>query len=175
MIAIPELFRPEGMTEIVFLVLIATSFAGSLITVAFGIGGGGLLLAVMATLVPVSALIPTHGVIQAASNLGRALMTIRHIFWPALPMFALGSLVGALAGGGVVVNLPAAWVQIAIGAFVAWSVLGKPPKAVRDWPLLVGAVSSFLTMFFGATACSSQPTPSRRSCPAMPMWPPMPR
>ncbi|MBN7786981.1 sulfite exporter TauE/SafE family protein [Ponticoccus gilvus] len=151
MIAIPDLLLPEGMTDLVFLALISTSFLGSLITVAFGIGGGGLLLAVMATLVPVSALIPTHGVIQVASNLGRAAMTFRHIFWPALPMFTLGSLVGALAGGAVVVNLPAAWVQIGIGAFVMWSVLGRPPRGVRDWPLLVGAVSSFLTMFFGAT------------------------
>lgn len=151
MIAIPEFFRPEGMTELVFLVLVATSFLGSLITVAFGIGGGGLLLAVMATLVPVGALIPTHGVIQVASNIGRAAMTIRHVFWPALPMFTIGSIVGALAGGAVAINLPAAWVQIGIGAFVTWSVLGKPPKGVRDWPLLVGTISSFLTMFFGAT------------------------
>ena len=151
MMTIPDLFLPEGMTDLVFLALIATSFAGSFITVAFGIGGGGLLLAVMATLVPVAALVPTHGVIQAASNLGRAAVTFRHIFWPALPMFTLGSALGAIAGGAVVVNLPSAWVQIGIGAFVAWSVLGASPQGVRDWPLTVGAVSSFLTMFFGAT------------------------
>lgn len=149
--AIPEILRPEGMTELVFLVLIATSFAGSFITVAFGIGGGALLLAVMATLVPVTALIPTHGAIQIGSNLGRALMTLRHIFWPAIPMFAAGSVIGAASGGLVVVNLPAAWVQIGVGGFVVWSVLGSAPQGVRDWPFLVGVVSSFLTMFFGAT------------------------
>lgn len=39
--------------------MLATSFAGSFIAVAFGIGGGALTLAVMATLVPPAALIPT--------------------------------------------------------------------------------------------------------------------
>ena len=85
---IPAWFLPDGMTDIVFLVLVATSFAASLITVAFGIGGGGVLLAVMAILVPPAALIPTHGVIQIGSNLGRALITFGRIFWPAIPAFA---------------------------------------------------------------------------------------
>jgi hypothetical protein len=43
--------------------------------VAFGIGGGAALLAVMASLVPPAALIPVHGVVQVGSNLGRALTT----------------------------------------------------------------------------------------------------
>lgn len=151
MLNIPQILLPDGMTELVFAALIATSFAGSLITVALGIGGGGVLLAVMATLIPPAALIPTHGVIQIGSNLGRALITFRHIYWPALPAFALGSVIGAASGGMLVVSLPPEWVQIGVGSFVIWSVLGKAPKAVRDWPVLVGAVSSFLTMFFGAT------------------------
>ena len=151
MIDFVDLLRPEGMSELIFLALIGTSFIASFITAAFGIGGGGLLLAVMATLVPVTALIPTHGVIQIGSNLGRVLMTFRHVFWPALPWFTVGSVIGALAGGAVVVNLPVALVQIGIGAFVMWSVLGTAPKSIRDWPFLIGAVSSFLTMFFGAT------------------------
>lgn len=148
---IPSLFLPDGMTETVFAILIGTSFISSLITVAFGIGGGGILLAVMATLVPPAALIPTHGVIQVGSNLGRAIIVFRHIFWPALPAFAAGSVIGATLGGSIVVNLPPAWVQIGVGSFVIWSVLARPPDGLRNWPLLVGGISSFLTMFFGAT------------------------
>ncbi|SMX36881.1 sulfite exporter TauE/SafE family protein [Maliponia aquimaris] len=146
-----DLVMPEGMSALVFGVLMGTSFVASLITVAFGIGGGGLLLAVMATLVPPAALIPTHGVIQIGSNLGRAVLTFRHIYWPALPAFSVGSLIGAGLGGALVVNLPSHWVQIGVGGFVLWSVLGRPPRQVRDWPGVVGLVSSFLTMFFGAT------------------------
>ena len=151
MIDLTATLMPEGMAEATFAILLATSFAGSLITVAFGIGGGALLLAVMATLVPPAALIPTHGVIQIGSNIGRAAVTLRHIYWPALPACAAGSAIGAAIGGSVVVNLPPAWVQIGVDGFVMWSVLGKPPGAVRDWPFSVGVISSFLTMFFGAT------------------------
>ena len=151
MIDLAASFMPEGMSAVTFAALLGTSFAGSLITVAFGIGGGAMLLAVMATLVPPAALIPTHGVIQIGSNLGRALVTFRHIFWPALPAFAAGSIAGAALGGSLVVNLPPAWVQIGVGGFVIWTVLGRPPRGVRDWPFTVGAISSFLTMFFGAT------------------------
>ncbi|MEC7794601.1 MAG: sulfite exporter TauE/SafE family protein [Pseudomonadota bacterium] len=142
---------PQGLSMLAASVLIVTSFAASFITVAFGIGGGAVMLTVMATLVPPAALIATHGVIQLGSNLGRAAMTFGHIHWPAIPAFAAGSLIGAGLGGAVVVNLPPAWVQIGVGAFVIWSVLAKPPRIVRDWPLMIGAISSFLTMFFGAT------------------------
>lgn len=148
---LPPLLLPDGMTDLVFCLLIALSFAGSLISVAFGLGGGAILLAVMATLIPPAALIPTHGVIQLGSNLGRASLLFRSIHRPALPAFALGSAIGVALGGSVAINLPAAWVQIGVGGFIAWSVLGRPPRGVRDWPFLVGLVSSILTMFFGAT------------------------
>lgn len=148
---IPDIFLPEAMAPLVFWALLATSFAGSLITVVFGIGGGGVMLAVLASLIPPAALIPTHGIIQIGSNAGRVLLTLRHVYWPALPAFTLGSILGASVGGALVVNLPPEWVQIGVGSFVLWSVLASPPKAVRDWPGVIGAISSFLTMFFGAT------------------------
>lgn len=148
---IPELLLPADMSELVFAILILASFAGSFITVAFGIGGGAMLLAVMASLVPPAALIPTHGVIQLGSNLGRALMVFAHIHWPAIAGFAAGSVIGAAAGGAIVVNLPPALIQIGVGLFVIWSIFARAPGWVRDWPILIGGVSSFLTMFFGAT------------------------
>ena len=142
---------PPGMANSVLAALLVASFAGSFITVAFGIGGGVLLLAAMASLVPPIVLIATHGVIQLGSNAGRVLITLAHVHWSALPAFALGSLGGAATGGLLVVNFPAALVQMGLGLFIVWSVLGRPPRGVRNWPVAVGAVSSFLTMFFGAT------------------------
>ncbi|WP_306132264.1 sulfite exporter TauE/SafE family protein [Roseivivax marinus] len=142
---------PPDLGPAVVAALLATSFATSFITVSLGIGGGAVLLAIMATLVPPAALIPTHGVIQAGSNLGRALITLGHVHWSALPAFVVGSLIGVGVGGLLVVNIPPYAVQIGVGCFVLWSVLGKPVKGVRDWPLAVGLFSSFLTMFFGAT------------------------
>lgn len=147
-----ETVLPLGVAPGIALVLLAASFASSFITVAFGIGGGAALLAAMATLVPPAALTPVHGVVQAGSNLGRALVTLRHAFWPAVPAFVGGSLIGASMGGLLAVGIPPALVQVGVGLFIVWSVLASPPRAIRNWPFAVGTVSSFLTMFFGATA-----------------------
>ena len=128
-----------------------TSFAASLITAALGIGGGALLLAVMASLVPAAALIPVHGAVQLASNAGRMGLLLGHVHWPALKGFTLGSLLGAVLGGLVVVELPAWIIQLAVGLFVIWSVFARPPAWLPRFPVLTGGISSFLTMFFGAT------------------------
>lgn len=146
-----DILGPPGMLAPVVLLLIAASFGSSFITAAFGIGGGALLLAVMASLVPPAALIPVHGIVQTGSNLGRALVTLRHAYWAAVPAFVGGSAIGAALGGVLVIRIPPALVQIGIGLFIVWSVLARPPRAIRDWPLAIGVVSSFLTMFFGAT------------------------
>ncbi|SFR12560.1 TSUP family transporter [Poseidonocella sedimentorum] len=142
---------PDGIDPAVALLLLATSFLASLITVAFGIGGGGLLLAVMASLMPPAALIPVHGLVQLGSNAGRMGLLLGAVSRPALPAFALGSVVGCIAGGLVVVDLPAHVIQIAVGAFVIWSVFARAPRWVGRAPLLTGLISSVLTMFFGAT------------------------
>lgn len=143
---------PDGLSAVAFWVLMVCSFAASLITVALGIGGGGLLLAVMASLVPPAALIPVHGVVQLGSNGGRAAMLWRKISWAAvIPGFLVGSLLGSAIGGAVVVELPPSVVQIGVGAFVIYSVFARPPQWLSRWPWLTGGISSFLTMFFGAT------------------------
>lgn len=140
-----------GLEATTVLILVATSFVASFITIALGIGGGGLLLAVMATLMPPAALIPVHGVVQFGSNLLRAGLLSRHVHWPPIVGFSLGSLGGVTLGGLVVVELPGHVVQIGVGLFVIWSVLRTPPKWLSTLPWLTGAISSFLTMFFGAT------------------------
>ncbi|MYM55929.1 sulfite exporter TauE/SafE family protein [Thalassovita mangrovi] len=140
-----------GFEPLVLLALLATSFLGSFITVALGIGGGALLLTVMASLMPPAALIPVHGVIQFGSNVFRAALLFKHSYWPPFAAFALGTLFGAVLGGSVVVNLPPAAVQIGVGAFVIYSILSKPPAWLSRLPFVTGTISSFLTMFFGAT------------------------
>jgi len=142
---------PDALGISLTLALLAASFAGSFITIAFGIGGGVMLLAIMASLLPPAALIPVHGVVQLGSNTGRAAAMFRHIYWPALSWFGVGALVGVAMGSALVVNIPAAFIQVGVGVFVIWSVAAKPPDWMRRWPVVTGALTSFLTMFFGAT------------------------
>jgi len=142
---------PAGLSEPAFLAILGASFASSFITAAFGIEGGALLLAIMASLLPPAALIAVHGVVQVGSNAGRMALLWRSIYWPALPWFAAGSVIGVAIGGAVVVELPPQYVQIGIGIFVIYTVLTRAPKWFSRWPVLTGFISSFLTMFFGAT------------------------
>ncbi|MFZ5964282.1 sulfite exporter TauE/SafE family protein [Thalassococcus sp. BH17M4-6] len=140
-----------GFDPLVTVGLLLASFVASFITVAFGIGGGALLLAIMASLMPPAALIPVHGMVQLGSNLFRALLLGLYVHWPPVLAFAVGTAVGVGLGGMVVINLPPAVVQIGVGVFVIWSVLLRPPAWLSAQPLLTGTISSFLTMFFGAT------------------------
>ena len=127
------------------------SFCTSLITAAFGLGGGVVLLAILASVLPPAALIPVHGVVQLGSNTGRALILRADVSRAVLLPFLVGSVVGITLGGLLVVELPPAGVRIAVGAFILWSVVAVPPAFLRRSAWLAGGVSSFLTMFFGAT------------------------
>ncbi|RZW11836.1 MAG: sulfite exporter TauE/SafE family protein [Rhodobacteraceae bacterium] len=142
---------PADLAPWAGVVLLGVSFLGSFVTVALGIGGGALLLAVMASLMPPAALIPVHGVVQLGSNLFRAGLMIRHCHWPPILAFAGGSAAGAVLGGAVAIDLPPGAVLIGVGAFVIFSVVARPPRWLRRNRALAGLVSSFLTMFFGAT------------------------
>ncbi len=144
-------FVPDALGTVAVIVLLCFSFAGSFITMALGIGGGVLLLAVMASLMPAAALIPIHGVIQLGSNALRSATLISHVAWRPVFWFLVGTVAGVTLGGLVVVQLPPALVQISIGAFVIWNVFSKPPKWLSTAPTIIGVISSFLTMFFGAT------------------------
>lgn len=146
-----QAFLPEGLGLGVALVLLITTGIGSFITAAFGIGGGILVLAVMASLLPPAVLIPVHGLVQLGSNTSRFYFLRHAVHWALVPGFLIGSLLGIALGGQLMVSLPPALVQLAIGLFILWTLMGKPPRWLSRFSWLIGTLSSFLTMFFGAT------------------------
>ena len=146
-----ETLLPPEISPLVGLSLMGISFLGSFITAAFGIGGGVVVLAVLASLLPPAALIPVHGVVQLGSNAGRTFLMRAHIDRPTLGVFVIGAVVGVAIGGLVVFELPPGVIQIAVGAFILWTIFFKPPAFLRHSAWLAGGFSSALTMFFGAT------------------------
>ncbi len=146
-----EYILPPEIGWPVALALMAASFGTSMLTAAFGIGGGAVLLAILANLLPAAALIPVHGVVQLGSNTGRALTLLPHIARKIVVPFVLGSLLGIALGAMFVVQLPPAAIKLGVGAFILWSVVAKPPAFFRRSAWAAGIGSSFLTMFFGAT------------------------
>jgi len=143
---------PPDLSVSVSLMLIAISAVTSFITAAAGIGGGAVLLAVMAIVMPAAAIIPIHGAVQIGSNIGRTMLLRSHIQRQILLPFIAGSLIGAGIGGLTVVQLPPAVLKAGLGCFILWSVWGPEVRSAgRLAAMGTGVVSTFLTMFFGAT------------------------
>lgn len=69
----------------------------SLLTAVAGLGGGMLLLALMAQLFAPSILIPLHGVAQFFSNANRGWLHRSKLEWGYLKPFMFGSVLGAFA------------------------------------------------------------------------------
>ena len=142
---------PPAMSLLDAGLLVAASLVTSFISAAFGIGGGFTLIALLALLLPPAALIPVHGIVQLGSNAGRVGIMLKQVVWrPVLP-FVIGTVIGASLGAMVVVQLPPWAVQLALGIFIIWAVFARLPPIQQRYILLGGIVSSFLTMFFGAT------------------------
>jgi len=108
----------------------------------------------MGYLVPVAAIIPVHGVVQLGSNVGRAAILRSHIAWACLTAFFIGAIPGAWAGSSVVGALPDTVLRAALGGFIllmTWMRLPRLAAIKLPGFALTGAITTFLTMIFGAT------------------------
>ncbi|MDE2490861.1 MAG: sulfite exporter TauE/SafE family protein [Elusimicrobia bacterium] len=135
-------------------VLIPTAFLTSVVSGTVGMGGGIVLLAVMAQYFPPAVLIPLHGLIQLASNSSRVLYGFRRIERRIMARYALGAALGAALGSRVVASLPESWYKLALGAFLLALTVRPAPRRTRDFPFkwaAVGAVATFLSLIAGAT------------------------
>ena len=145
---------PDVLSAADFWLLVVVSFFTSFMTAAVGIGGGTVLLAIMAQIVPVKAIIPVHGVVQLGSNVGRTLVMLTSVNKALFGWFVIGCVIGAFVGGQIVVTLPVDILRLTLGAFILYSTWGpklggfaRSNKALA----LGGLLTTTLTMFVGAT------------------------
>ena len=141
---------PVLITELILLGVFST--LTSLLTAVAGLGGGMLLLALMAQIFAPAILIPLHGVAQFFSNANRGLIHRTHLEWKYLKPFILGSAVGAFAFVPLVVFVNHKVGALAVGLFilvVTW--LPKWLNVSRLHPLFSGGLTSGLGVLFGAT------------------------
>ncbi len=156
---------------LVFFGLALASFCTALFGMVTGAGGGPILLALMAMVLPPAVLIPVHTVVQLGVGSSRTLFLRGYILWATLPPFIAGSIVGAALGAPIFVSLPGPALQAIVGGFIlliAWM-----PKFGRVGPevgrfALLGAVATFLGMFVSSTGLLLAPfvaaiSPDRRN------------
>ncbi len=152
--ALEFLIHGTGLSLWTFAGLCGVSFLGSFIAGALGLGGGLLVLATMSLVLPPTALIPLHGLVQLGSNGFRSVLMRHSINWPIVPAFVLGSMAGSFIGGRMVVALDTWILQLALGLFVLYATWtpgfrSRPPGSAMFFG--VGAFSGFCTMFVGGS------------------------
>jgi uncharacterized membrane protein YfcA len=145
---------PAGIAPAVAFLLIAVSFLTSAMTAAFGIGGGLAMLGALAGTAPPGVVIAVHGLVQLGSNVGRTIVQRAHALWPLVARFTIGSLVGVVIGVYFITALPERVLMLLLGLFLlAMTWLPKPriPGLASTGLLVGGGISTFITMFVGAT------------------------
>ncbi|MDX1483989.1 MAG: sulfite exporter TauE/SafE family protein [Alphaproteobacteria bacterium] len=160
-----------GIDGLVFSGLALASFCTAFFGMITGAGGGPILLALMAMVMPPSALIPVHTVVQLGVGSSRTIILWRFILWPTMLPFLIGAVIGAAVAAPIFVSLPTAVLQGIIGLFillVAWM-----PEIGRIGPergrfALLGFGMTFLAMFVSSTGSLLAPfvasiSPDRRN------------
>jgi uncharacterized membrane protein YfcA len=135
------------------LLVVASCFT-SAITAAFGIGGGIAMLALMGLFVPVASLIPVHGAVQLGSNTGRAWHQRAFVRMDIAKPFIAGSVVGAIFGVFLVVQLPDALLKLVLGGFIlvlTWARIPGIDRLSKAGLAVASVVLALLSMLVGAT------------------------
>jgi uncharacterized membrane protein YfcA len=145
---------PAGLDPLMALALIGLSLFTSLITATFSLGGGMLMVAVLAVVFPPAIVVPLHGAIQLGSNAGRALVQREHVQWRFVLWISLGGALGTIVGGQFASLIPETLFQFLIGGFVLVTTWLPQPRIVGRSPVaqfIGGAVISAVSMVVGAT------------------------
>ena len=142
---------PEGLSEVTIYFLIFASMITSFITSAFGIGGGAILIGLLALKLPPFALLPIHGIVQIGSNFGRTIIFLKEIKSDVIIPFSIGTILGSAIGGTFFIQIEPWLLQLVVAIFILWSVFGKIPVIGSKHVIFGGTFSGFFTMFFGAS------------------------
>ncbi len=136
------------------LFLVVFSFLSSVLSGVTGVGGGMLLISIMPGFMPITAVIPVHGIVQFSSNASRALFAIRDIDWRVMTSYVLGSVTGAAMGSRLVTAFPSEGLPLLLAAFiliVTWTPAAQASRKLPGKFFVLGWVQTFLSLFVGAT------------------------
>lgn len=132
-------------------VIILGSFLSTAVSSAFGIGGGFVMIAILSSILPISAMVPVHSVMMVGLSLSRTWYFRKDIQWPIVIPFTMGALIGALAGTSFYVDLPEVFIAAAVALLMLLAVWTPEIKFKKEIPhpfFLIGLIHSFLSALF---------------------------
>ena len=152
------------ISEIIILTL--SAFITSSISAVIGMGGGIILLGIMAIFIPEGYMaIALHGFIQLISNSTRTYVFKKHLKKNLLKEFGIGSIIGAIISGLIILlifkiydfnsasDFKIDFLKPVIGIFIIWYLFLKGPKKEKKSKtfIKVGGISGIASIFVGAT------------------------
>ena len=148
------------------IILIIVSFITSSISAVLGMGGGIILLGIMAIIIPEGYLvIALHGIIQLVSNATRTYVFREHIKVNIIKQFSIGGLIGVTISTLIIIllinlfqvqsanEIKIDFLKPLIGLFIIWYLFlkGSKKKQITNSFFLVGGLSGLSSIFIGAT------------------------
>jgi uncharacterized membrane protein YfcA len=139
------------MTLLVLAVLLASTISG-----AIGMGGGVLLLGIMASLLAPEKVVPLHGVVQLVGNFTRTLRLLRHVAWGLVLLYIPTLLLGVWVALRIYAGGRLTWFRPVIGLFIliflAWERFRPRRVSLPRWAFAPGGfVGGMLTILVGAS------------------------
>ena len=147
-------------------ILIIAAFITSSISAVIGMGGGVILLGIMAIMIPDGYMVVAlHGVIQLISNVSRTYIFREHIKSSIVKQFFIGSFFGLILSGLIILllinlfdvlsanEIKVDFLKPLIGVFILWYLYIKGPKTSKGNKqfYFVGGISGLSGVFIGAT------------------------
>jgi uncharacterized membrane protein YfcA len=148
------------------IILIIAAFVTASISAVLGMGGGIILLGIMAIIIPEGYMvIALHGMIQLVSNTTRTYVFREHLKIDLLKEFGMGAIIGLLSSA-IIIYLLISFFHVStaneiefdflkplIGLFILWFLFLKGPKKGKATKTFVrvGMLSGVSSVFVGAT------------------------
>ena len=148
------------------IILIIAAFITSSISAVLGMGGGIILLGIMAIIIPEGYMvIALHGIIQLVSNTTRTYVFRNNLKKNLIKEFSIGAFIGVIVSILIIVALiyffqvssanqiKVDFLKPMIGIFILWYLFLKGPKKERKIKTFipVGTISGLSSIFVGAT------------------------
>jgi len=136
------------------LILTISALVTSIISGMTGMAGGTILLAIIASIIETTYVVPLHATVQLISSGTRTILFLKHVKWKIILLFVLGIAPGALIGIFLFRLLDKNIIKLLMGIFIL--VITYLPKSKKEAKvsysifLPVGFVSGLIGIFFGA-------------------------